>query len=1032
MAFKFRCVNCGRKLEAEDGMVGLEIECPACGVVIVVPAEEPLKTFKEPDKKIRRNGSPVRRGGAHDGLDDRKKGAFLGVRGKKSRASLRIVIFAALFLVPLAVFVFFLKWEGTIDYSKHKVIPPLGKGLNCVVFEAEDAEKVEPSFRIEFDGECSGGKCLSLLEDNGSGWVMRKENEKEISCAIGNAVYSFEIPEDGDYVLWGRALWETGCSNAAFAVVDGAAPKKRKTFGSMANLAKTFGKDETFDTWHWTATQIFPLSKGRHKLRIENQDDGIKIDKFLLTDDPNFTPSGIAPQFFAGDFESGTAGGWRIGEGDWKVMKQGGGSQRLTKISDQKSPAILENSYSGKDYYFSAKLSGGPFSLYLYPSGGKGVMKLDIGNGRYGLKRLSGSMGKSTGGGAANFADGSTFELFRNGGRLVFAIDARKIHECDSISEFERIGIDIHKGGGIDDVRLRGIERIHLGCSFYLAWVLDLNVELGEWRTPENALAPTKPGKNIISAGESWWKDYQICAMTSLPASGSGGILLCYRDQGNHYYVEIGPTAQSLYRTLGGKRTKIAESYVNLEVPGSNKGASRVFHRVTVNRFGGLIQVYIDGKKAMEVADTTFYSGKAGFFSEDAVGLAFDDIEIWSLDKADEKNENEAVVWLKKHRCRIISSVLDDFGATGAMHPGDAKLNRTEKDLSALQKEITGVATKRDKADILDFQWITFDGNHLSEKRGYGREPGYLTFDSGEAALMWSNQLLFGDWDMNFIVKGKCDALSVNFLDVNGGGAAPDGRIAKCEFGKIESAISEKDGATVWSQARMERRGNKITYGLAGQPKSETIFDENALLRPFFKFAGGSLIIDEIDCFAKPSLHYDFLYSQAYRLAMSDWTPRNDKPGFCGGYYSYARIKNSEKQGALKSKRFFKGDFLAVTVMNMMMVEGFSVAIRDKGGKIPEQRFQMTKAGIEHFSGSKKLSSSELFSFSTETRVFNVVVLRIRDGKAVIYSNDDFGTMRKMIEVESVIPAEEAFSLKFEGVPELQLHKVMIWGNEVE
>ena len=46
--FKFRCPNCNRKLAAESSMIGMEVECPACGITLQIPAPIPAPPGQTP------------------------------------------------------------------------------------------------------------------------------------------------------------------------------------------------------------------------------------------------------------------------------------------------------------------------------------------------------------------------------------------------------------------------------------------------------------------------------------------------------------------------------------------------------------------------------------------------------------------------------------------------------------------------------------------------------------------------------------------------------------------------------------------------------------------------------------------------------------------------------------------------------------------------------------------------------------------------------------------------------------------------
>jgi len=180
----------------------------------------------------------------------------------------------------------------TKKIKKRKIISKTEtkNGKHYIRFEAEDANIIKPSFEIADDTECSGGKYLSHPEGTGSAWRKWKDSDgNEIVGGVGRAEYDFEVPEDGKYLLWGRVLWESGCSAAFMVDIDDLVSKNKSGYRQTGSQ-KTFGKSSTLDTWHWYSRHVFNLTKGKHTLVLSNQDDGSHVDHFLITNDFNYVP----------------------------------------------------------------------------------------------------------------------------------------------------------------------------------------------------------------------------------------------------------------------------------------------------------------------------------------------------------------------------------------------------------------------------------------------------------------------------------------------------------------------------------------------------------------------------------------------------------------------------------------------------------------------------------------------------------------------------------------------------------------------
>lgn len=122
--------------------------------------------------------------------------------------------------------------------------------------------------------DASGGKYLEIPKGAG--------NPPKVNA--GEARLSWEIEEPGDYTLWCRVYWISECNSSFTMAVDDALPF-------------TFGKDATFNVWHWVKTpprlKQMTLTKGRHTLTIKNRQDGVRLDQVLFVLDKRYVPVGV-------------------------------------------------------------------------------------------------------------------------------------------------------------------------------------------------------------------------------------------------------------------------------------------------------------------------------------------------------------------------------------------------------------------------------------------------------------------------------------------------------------------------------------------------------------------------------------------------------------------------------------------------------------------------------------------------------------------------------------------------------------------
>jgi hypothetical protein len=152
---------------------------------------------------------------------------------------------------------------------------------SAVVIEAENvSDPVEPPMEIADDLDASGGKCIAVPGGSGKPGYKDPVEGTVFPHRWGAAVYKFTVKNPGKYRFWGRKFWIGGCGNSLTLVMNGGSPA-------------TFGEDGTYDDWQWkSASVLFDLHEGVNKLEVLNREDGVKLDKFILTTDMPFVPQG--------------------------------------------------------------------------------------------------------------------------------------------------------------------------------------------------------------------------------------------------------------------------------------------------------------------------------------------------------------------------------------------------------------------------------------------------------------------------------------------------------------------------------------------------------------------------------------------------------------------------------------------------------------------------------------------------------------------------------------------------------------------
>jgi hypothetical protein len=102
----------------------------------------------------------------------------------------------------------------------------------------------------------------------------------------GAAEYTFEIEEEGSYVIWGRCYSIDQYMDSFFMEVD--------TSGNVF----TWHLVTDYNKWLWQkvtesgAAKYFYFTAGKHTLKIIKRENECRIDKVIITKDMSFTPSG--------------------------------------------------------------------------------------------------------------------------------------------------------------------------------------------------------------------------------------------------------------------------------------------------------------------------------------------------------------------------------------------------------------------------------------------------------------------------------------------------------------------------------------------------------------------------------------------------------------------------------------------------------------------------------------------------------------------------------------------------------------------
>ena len=146
--------------------------------------------------------------------------------------------------------------------------------LVSIWIEAEDGDLKWP-MEIGDDVNASEGGYIWVPTGNG--------NLYSLSETAGTAKFHFTVPENGEYVVWGREVSNDTVSDSFFVSMDGKS--------EIAWHTQSDGQDVW--TWDIVSTQdaeVYRLEPGAHTLTVSQREDGTKLDKILITNDLELIP----------------------------------------------------------------------------------------------------------------------------------------------------------------------------------------------------------------------------------------------------------------------------------------------------------------------------------------------------------------------------------------------------------------------------------------------------------------------------------------------------------------------------------------------------------------------------------------------------------------------------------------------------------------------------------------------------------------------------------------------------------------------
>lgn len=472
----------------------------------------------------------------------------------------------------------------------------------------------------------------------------------------GNALYKFQIPNDAKYFLWARCYWPHVCANSfSFSINNGTLFK--------------IGENPIVNQWHWILGPIYNLQKGNQDLRLWNSETDSRIDKFLLTTDPYFIPSGDGNSnnyFF--DFNDG-----KLPEAitfsekeDWNVIlepetnngylipKQTGNSieKRVFIPTSSLSDYVFRTAFKLNTrennklrFYFIYQNDSNNYQVVLNSSH---LILNKIENGK---KKVLWTESQSS------FIKDSVFNdiaCLKKGELVRIKLNGKLFYQLQSdtlASDYVGIGAEF-TDIVFDNIAVSKEENTAFNENFHYTefsttiirpevsqdyfksikskttngWMLSGNWNNGadNFETLKGKADTNIPG--LILFGNDFGQDYSFTTAVNLSNDNGAGICFRFQDTNNYYLFKwekvIDEWFYKLLKYENGKPIDLAGKKCIMHP----KTGFANWYKLEVRSKADSIGVFIDENPIFSITDNSFSDGKTGLWTSSLRGTEFDDI----------------------------------------------------------------------------------------------------------------------------------------------------------------------------------------------------------------------------------------------------------------------------------------------------------------------------------------------------------------------------------------------------------------------
>lgn len=514
---------------------------------------------------------------------------------------------------------------------------------NYIWIEAESAEAIHSPLKIiDMEGASENRGVIS----SGGHHVTN-----------GFAVYSFEVKQAGEYYLWGRCYWPHVCANSFLFSIDDSEQYE-------------IGENPMVNQWHWVLASSFNLTRGVHKLRLWNREMHSMIDKYLLSADPYFVPSGTGnlKNYYLDFNEKSSLDLLSLKDKrNWSVMNEKERFNSVLFLSEVKNNdneifllpvdglasyvfrfayKTLEGKNNNLKVYFNYTdelnnhflcLEGNRAAVFMVENGSEKMIDSVTSEDLFAQQKYSDI--------AFNKTDQEV--KIKLNGRLLFRL-------AGSTLTGNYVGVGSSSGNFyFDNVSLISEEQPEFNENFHYTGFNTTNIRpeispdyfeslrngttngwviSGNWKVYERGFETLKgrrTGKlpGIIIFGSDFWKNYSFKTALKFSKGNGAGIIFNFQDKSNYclfkWEKENTEWYQSIIQFQNGEKCILARK--KTDSPQKEFGDWYCWEVLTN---GDSITCFIDNQLVFSLREKEFEEGKVGLWTNSQKDVEFDDIHL--------------------------------------------------------------------------------------------------------------------------------------------------------------------------------------------------------------------------------------------------------------------------------------------------------------------------------------------------------------------------------------------------------------------